>query len=84
MAVAPFTHANRICILTANTRDKNGLRYILELEVGPEIENLKANGIGLLVLAQSPKSTLKDYSGAVERRLVLGVSAGFAWQQLPD
>jgi hypothetical protein len=84
-AVGEFTHISRVCILTANTkRDKNGLRHILETEVGPEIQKLKAIGIGLLVLAQTPKSTLKDYAEAVERRLVLGVSAGFAWEQLPD
>ena len=85
LSVAQFLKADRVCVLTTNTkRDENGLYEVLTKEVGPALEKITPRRLGLLILAQTPTSTLSAYCAAVEERLVAAsVGPGFRWELLP-
>ena len=84
--VAYFLQCDRLCLLTQNARnDSNGLRRILEDEVGPMLDEMKPKQLGLLALVQRPRSRLNDYCISVEHWLTTKeVEPGFRWQLVPD
>lgn len=84
--VAYFLNNDRLCLLTQNTKsDLAGLRWILETEVAPVLEELVPKRLGLLALVQKPGSRLEEYCALVERRLTTEeIQAGFRWELLPE
>lgn len=85
LLVAEFLSTDRLCLFTQNTKnDVNGLRWILEREVGPALENLSPRRLGLLVLSPVAGTSLANYTEAVEHRLRSDkVLPGFHWENLP-
>lgn len=86
LLTSEFLSRDRVCLLTQNKkRDCDGLRCILESEIAPVLESLEPKRLGLLVLCQTPGSSLKEYSAAVERILRdETIAPGFEWRIVPN
>jgi hypothetical protein len=75
-SVTQFITADRVLVLTANTRrDANGLRQLLDRELRPVLDASHQDRFGLLVLMKKGKTTWEAYTRAILRRLEnLGVA----------
>ena len=59
LLTSEFLSSDRIVLLTQNkANNRDGLRWILEREVAPALEDMDPKRLGLLVLCRTPKSNL--------------------------
>jgi len=83
-----FLSHDRLCILTQNKkRNRDGLRWILEKEVAPALQEPDLRRLGLLVLCHHLPSqcSVEAYCHAVEAELRHSViEPGYHWKFVPS